>query len=214
MLKTLKKFFLYLCYNSSNIINLNKICAELEVSRNTLEKYIMYLEGANLIYISPIVSVGPKHLLKAQNKIYIADAALRNAVLMNDDITNNPTELGIIAETAVYKHIKSFNYQTINKVGYYRGGDKNKEIDIVVEYAKSQPLTMIEVKYRENSSINEKDMIVQLSNAEKPNLVITKRPDDFGICSYNNGKQIYKIPAPVFLYLLGYVENANNEIIS
>ena len=206
-----ERVFLYLCYNSSNIINMNTICKELQVSRNTLEKYILYLEGANLIYISPLVNVGPKQILKAQNKIYIVDAALRNAVLMKDDITNDPIELGIIAETAVYKHIKAFNYKTAAKTGYFRGGDKDKEIDIVVEYAKGQEPIMIEVKYREDSSIPEKDMIVQLSTNERPNLVITKRTEDFGIQVYGNGKRIYKIPAPVFLYLLGYVESTNIE---
>ena len=207
----IEKVFLYLCYNSSNIINMNTICKELQVSRNTLEKYILYLEGANLIYISPLVNVGPKQILKSQDKIYIADAALRNAVLMKDDITNDAVELGIIAETAVYKHIKAFNYKTVTKVGYYRGGDKDKEIDIVVEYAKEKEPIMIEVKYREDSSIPEKDMVVQLSTNERPNLVITKRTDDSGIQTYENGKRIYKIPAPVFLYLLGYVESKSRE---
>jgi len=207
----IEKVFLYLCYNSSNIINMNTICKELQVSRNTLEKYILYLEGANLIYISPLVNVGPKKILKSQDKIYIADAALRNAVLMKDDITNDAVELGIIAETAVYKHIKAFNYKTVTKVGYYRGGDKDKEIDIVVEYAKEKEPIMIEVKYREDSSIPEKDMVVQLSTNERPNLVITKRTDDSGIQTYENGKRIYKIPAPVFLYLLGYVESKSRE---
>lgn len=190
---------------------MNTICKELQVSRNTLEKYILYLEGANLIYISPLVNVGPKQILKSQDKIYIADAALRNAVLMKDDITNDAVELGIIAETAVYKHIKAFNYKTVTKVGYYRGGDKDKEIDIVVEYAKEKEPIMIEVKYREDSSIPEKDMVVQLSTNERPNLVITKRTGDLGIQTYENGKRIYKIPAPVFLYLLGYVESKSRE---
>ncbi len=207
----IEKVFLYLCYNSSSIINMNTVCKELQANRATLEKYIMYLEGANLIYVSPLVNVGPKQVLKSQNKIYIADAALRNAVLMKDDITDDAVELGIIAETAVYKHVKAFNYKSITKVGYYRGGDKNKEIDIIVQYAQSASPIMIEVKYREDSSISEKDMIVELSSAERPNLVITKRADDFGITEYKNGKKIYKIPAPVFLYLLGYVESLDYQ---
>ena len=70
---------------------------------------------------------------------------------------------------------------------------------------------MIEVKYREDSSIPEKDMVVQLSTDDRPNLVITKRTGDFGIQTYENGKKIYKIPAPVFLYLLGYVESRSIE---
>ncbi|MCQ2398519.1 MAG: hypothetical protein MJ052_04365, partial [Sphaerochaetaceae bacterium] len=96
-----------------------------------------------------------------------------------------------------------FNYKSVTDVGYYRGGDKDKEIDIVVQYAQNTSPVMVEVKYRENSSVSEKDMIVELSSETRPNLVITKRPDDFGIQEYGNGKRIYKIPAPVFLYLLG-----------
>ena len=107
----IEKVFLYLCYNSSNIINMNTVCKELQVNRTTLEKYIMYLEGANLIYVSSLVNVGPKQILKSQDKIYVADAALRNAVLMKDDTTDDAIELGIIAETAVYKHVKAFNYK-------------------------------------------------------------------------------------------------------
>lgn len=203
----LEKIFLYLCYNSSNLINLNSICKEMNINRATAEKYIQYLESANLIYISPLVNLTSRQALKTQNKIYISDAALRNAVLMKDDITNEPIELGLIAETAVYKHVKSFNYQGVNKVGYYRGGDKDKEIDIAVQYASNIEPILIEVKYRETAEISEKDMIVTLSSKEKPNLVITKRPNDFGLCNYDNEKTIYRIPAPVFVYLLGYVES-------
>lgn len=203
----IEKVFLYLCYNSSNIISIQAICKELEVNRATLEKYIKYLESANLIYISELIHMSSKQILKSQNKIYISDAAIRNAVLMKDDITNDATELGIIAETAVYKHVKAFSYDGLAKVGYFRGGDKNKEIDIVVEFHQMSTPIMIEVKYREDSKITEKDLIVEFSESSRPNLVVTKKIDDFGLFRYGNGKKIYKIPAPVFLYLLGYVES-------
>ena len=79
----IEKIFLYLCYTSSNIINLTTLAQELDgVSRNTIEKYISYLESANLIYISPIVDVGIKKRLNAQNKIYIADAVDADALLL------------------------------------------------------------------------------------------------------------------------------------
>lgn len=205
-----EKIFLYLCYTSSNIINIQTLSKELDgVSRVTVEKYISYLESANLIYISPLVNVGAKQLLKAQDKIYIADAAMRNAVLMLDDITNNPDELGIIAETAVYKHIKSFYYNEATNIGYYRGGKKENEIDIVVLTERAK--IMIEVKYRDQAKISESDAIVTLSEQKHPNLVITKRANDFGEYSYGD-KKIYRIPAPAFLYMLGFVESRNNKI--
>lgn len=201
----IEKIFLYLCYTSSNIININALTKELDgVSRTTIEKYIQYLESANLIYVSPLINVTGKQILKSQDKIYIADAAMRNAVLMKDDITDDPTELGIIAETAVYKHVKAFYYEDAATVGYFRGDKKNKEIDIVVQSAKFRPI-MIEVKYREQAKIADDDEIVLQSKATYPNLVITKRANDFGECSYGD-KNIYRIPAPAFLYMLGLVE--------
>lgn len=206
----IERIFLYLCYNSSNIINLQAMGKEMDgVSRTTIEKYIGYLESANLIYVSPLVTPDARKVLKSQNKIYIADAAMRNAVLMKDDITNDPEELGLIAETAVYKHIKSFYYAYAPTVGYYRGSGKGKEIDIVVRSERFSPI-MIEVKYREQAKIAEDDAIVTEAHAAHPNLVITKRPDDFGSCSYGE-KRIYRIPAPAFLYMLGYVEHMRWE---
>jgi predicted AAA+ superfamily ATPase len=208
----IEKLFVYLCFNSSNIISIASIVQELDgVSRSTIEKFISYLESANLIYVSPLLSNGPKKILKAKDKIYISDAAIRNAVLMKDDITNNPTELGIIAETAVYKHVKSFHYDSIASIGYYREGSSNKEIDIVVKYGKFSAPIMIEVKYREDAKISENELIVEKANSI-PNLVITKKIEDFGLFSYPNDKKIYKIPAPVFLYLLGYVQSRSYVI--
>ncbi len=202
----IEKIFLYLCYSSSNIININTISKEFDgVNRKTVERYIEYLESANLIYISPAISIGSKQILKSQNKIYIADAAMRNAVLMKDDITNNPEELGVIAETAVYKHIKSFYYNDSTEIGYFRIPKKEKEIDIVVQSVKLPPI-LIEVKYREQSKISNTDAIVEEGNEKLPGLVITKRANDFGKFDYGK-KSIYKIPAPAFLYLLGFVES-------
>ena len=68
--------------------------------------------------------------LKAQPKIYIADAAIRNAVLLDEEMMTNPEELGKVVETAVYKHVAAFYYQQATRVGYSRGGSKDKEIDI------------------------------------------------------------------------------------
>ena len=200
----IEKVFLYLCYNSSNIISIDTISKELSgVSRQTVSKYIEQLESANLIYISEPIDIDGKKILKIKNKVYISDAAIKNAVLMNDDSINDPEELGRLVETAVYKHIKSFYYEEPCKVGYYRESNTGKEIDVVVSNPKY--CIMIEVKYREKSVVKETDAIVKLFDGKKPNIVISKRIEDFGIEDYN-GKKIYKIPASAFLYLLGYVE--------
>jgi hypothetical protein len=206
-LSDIEKVFLYLCYESSNIINVQAISKEMDgVSRATIDRYIQQLESANLIYVSPLIGLDGKKILKAKNKIYISDAAMRNAVLMNDNLEISPEELGVIAETAVYKHIKAFAYSQQATVGYFREtSGRGKEIDIVVEYGNRNKI-LIEVKYRETSVIKEDDAIVTMSASACPGLVVTKRDTDFGLYQYPNDKAIYKIPAFAFLYLLGLAE--------
>ena len=105
----LERIFLYLCNVSSEIVSIEAISKELNgVSRPTVEKYIRYLESASLIYQSWPVDMAGKKVLKASPKIYIADAAIRNAVLMDDSLLTNPVEMGKIVETAVYKHVAAF----------------------------------------------------------------------------------------------------------
>lgn len=123
----LERIFLYLCNVSSEIVSIEAIAKELSgVSRPTVVNYIQYLESANLIYQSWPVNMAGKKILKASPKIYIADAAIRNAVLMDDSLLTNPVEMGKVVETAVYKHVAAFYYQQATSVGYFRGGRKGK----------------------------------------------------------------------------------------
>lgn len=108
----MENLFLYLCMNATEIFNAAAASKELEnVSVTTIANYIKALEMSNLIYLSKPMNVGRKGSLKGKPKIFIADAAIRNAVLMIDDILFDEKELGKIVETAVYKHIVSF-YQS------------------------------------------------------------------------------------------------------
>jgi len=201
----LERIFLYLCYCSSNIIAVDVIARELGgVSRATVDDYIEYMESANLIYRSFPVDMSGKQLLKAKAKIYIADAAIRNAVLMDDDLLTNPEQMGIAVETAVYKHIAAFYYLNTTSVGYYRDGRRGKEIDVVVDFPGGKIL--IEVKYRENAAIGEKDAIYEWADSATSAIVITKREDDYGIQPSKGSKNILRLPAFAFLYLLGNAE--------
>lgn len=202
----LERIFLYLCNVSSEIISIDAITKELNgVSRTTVENYIQYLESANLIYQSWPVDMAGKKVLKARPKIYIADAAIRNAVLMDESIMTDPVGMGKVVETAVYKHVTAFYYKFATSVGYFRGGKKNKEIDVVVDYPKIKNI-LIEVKYREGAPIADDDAIVEFCDEASAAIIITKTPNDFGVHNTPNGRELLRIPAFAFLYLLGNAE--------
>lgn len=146
-----------------------------------------------------------KKVLKASPKIYIADAAIRNAVLMDDSMLTDPVQMGKVVETAVYKHVAAFYYQQAASVGNFRGIKRSKEIDIVVDYPNTRNI-LIEVKYREGAPIADNDAISELCAEASAAIVVTKNASDYGIHHTKAGKDMIRIPAFAFLYLLGYAE--------
>lgn len=80
----MEKLFLYLCMNSTEIFNVTTAAKELEN------------------YLSKPMDVGSKGALKGKPKIFIADAAIRNAVLMVDDVLPEEKELGAVGDWDCY----------------------------------------------------------------------------------------------------------------
>ena len=206
----MEKLFLYLCMNGTEIFNATTAAKELEnTSVATIESYIKALEMSNLIYLAKPMDVGSKGSLKGKPKIFIADAAIRNAVLMIDDALSDETELGVMVETTVYKHMLSFYQGSPARLGYFRKAkDNQKEVDVVAELPRRKILC--EVKYRNNSHIAATDAIVELCRDEKAKVtnafLITKRLDDFGVTRHETMVPILRVPAIAFLYILGKAE--------
>ena len=202
----LERIFLYLCKVSSSIVSVDLIAKELQgVSRPTVLNYISYLESANLIFQSWPIEMSGKKVLKSSPKIYIADPAILNAVLMDETLFIDSIEMGKIIETTVYKHLASFYYKKATSIGYFRGGNKNKEIDIVVEYPNTRNI-LVEVKYRDNATIADDDAISEMCEEASASIVVTKKADDYGVHHTKCGKNLIRIPAFAFLYLLGHAE--------
>lgn len=206
----MEKLFLYLCMNSTEIFNATTAAKELEnTSVITIDSYIGALEMSNLIYLAKPMDVGSKGAIKGKPKIFIADAAIHNAVLMIDDVLSDESELGAMVETTVYKHMASFYQGSPASLGYFRKAkDNQKEVDVVVELPRQKILC--EVKYRSNSHISSTDAIVELCKDEKSKVtnafLVTKRLDDFGITKHETKTPIFRIPAIAFLYILGKAE--------
>ena len=173
-------------------------------------KSIFFLQGGKLFETPYTDGKLGKRILKARAKVYVADAAIRNAVLMDESLLSNPTELGKIVETSVYKHVAAFYYHAAASIGYFRDGGKGKEIDIVVEYPRIRPL-LIEVKYREQAEVAEKDAISSLAGTASASFIITKRAEDYGIQKAPSGTPMLRIPAFAFLYLLGHAEQISYQ---
>lgn len=199
----LEKIFLYLCLHCGSVFNLDTMSSALGISKPTLSRYMSYLQDANLIYMSRNLCATGKKGLTAQPKIYIADAALRNAGLMRYAPMNNETELGIMAESTVYKHFFAA-YHRYGDVGFLRSGAKGKnEIDIAVELRNGMRV-LCEVKYRNDSELSARDAIIAACRQGEQALCVlaTKSPHDFGRTEQAGSAPLMRIPCAALCYLL------------
>lgn len=204
----LERLFLYLCTHSGGIFEVKTVASALEVSPTTVSNHLSVLEQTGLIYRLPPIRIGGKKVLKARNKIFLADAALRNAVLLRgDDVLTRPDELGMIVETAVLRHLISYHYADNPRVGYWRDTSSGREVDIIVESPSYR--IAIEVKYRADARITSKAGMHMYCDAESVNYAywVSQSDKDFGVSSCGTSQtKVLTIPAHIFTYLLGQAE--------
>lgn len=212
----LERLFIYLCIHSGGIFAV-KTCADaLGVSPTTIANHLEALEQANLIYRLAPAEAGGKKVLKLRHKIYLVDAALRNAVLLRgEEILGNPDEMGIIVETTVLRHLYAYYYRDIPEILYWRNAVSGKEVDVIV---KSPTYHLpVEVKYRQDAVLSEKDGLVEYVRDHhlKMAYLVTQRDMDFDIRQMASDPAKYlRVPAHIFVYLLGQAERLlwSNEV--
>lgn len=207
----LEHTFLYLCMHDGGLLNMSDLSSNLEVKRPTAQNFIELLEACHLIYRLPPFGYG-KDVLKGRFKIYLADAAIAPAVLLKGkSFFDNPTELGVATETAVFKHLFTRYYSQNVRFTYWQG-KQNREVDLVAEVAGQ--IIPFEVKYRsQHAGIKELKGLVDLCAQKKITraYVITKSLNDFGLMKNLSQTpeiftQIMRLPAPLLCYWMGASE--------
>jgi len=204
----LERLFIYLCRNTGGIIAHQPCAAALGSSTATVANHLMLLEQANLIYRLPPTSTTGKRILKARNKYYLVDAALRNAVLLKgEDIFSNSTEMGCIVETTVLRHVFAYYYRDNPTISYWRDAATQREVDIIVE--SPGYVLPLEVKYKEAATIGVDSGLADYSRAMgvARAFLVTKVSEDFGpLVLPGVETEIIRVPAHILTYLLGQAE--------
>ena len=158
------RLFYYFCNTTSDLLSVETITKELStISRDTVEKYIDYLESAYLINRNSPIFLEGKKVLKARPKIYVSDTSVLNAMISGRPEHTSPETFGKIAESAVFNSLSSY-FKNLNvRIGFLRGGKRNEEeIDLVIKRPFKTGLCF-EVKYRNKPEIKISDLVNQLS---------------------------------------------------
>lgn len=206
----LERLFIYLCLHSGGIFAVQTAAKELGTTAITVANHISLLEQANLIYRIAPDALGGKKILKARYKVYLIDAALRNAVLLRGEtILGDPAQMGDIVETAVLRHLYAYHYRETPRITYWKEPRSGREVDIIVKTP--NVIIPVEVKYREESALRPESGLAVYCRKENvaKGYWVTKREEDFDQVTLPGGDtKFLRIPAHAFTYLLGRAERA------
>lgn len=204
----LEKLFIYLCIHTGGILAHAAVANALDTSSATVGNHLALLEQANLIYCLPPVRMGGKKALKARNKYYLVDAALRNAVLLRgEEVLTNADDMGLIVETTVLRHLYAYHYRDTPEISYWRDAASGKEVDIIVRSPAYH--LAVEVKYKEKAALEKNGGLAVYCASEqlKQAYLVTKQETDFGDAALEGvATQFLKVPAHILCYLLGQAE--------
>ena len=203
----LEHTFLYLCLHDGGILDMQELCKNLEVKRPTVQSFIDLLEATHLIYRLAPYGYG-KEVLRGRFKVYISDSAIPPAVMLKgQSVLDNPVALGVLAESAVLKHLFSRHYKQNVRFSYWRKKE-NQEVDLIAEL--DSQIVPFEVKYRSEINAKELSGLLQFckEKAVQNGYVVTKSTRDFGLLQEKREGEvpILCLPAVLLCYWMGEME--------
>lgn len=136
----LNQLFTRLAWNSGGEVAMDRLEKEAGISRNTLKKYLEYLEAAFLIRLVHRVDLGAKVLQRSNtDKVYLTNPSLRAALFA--PLGADDPKMGALAETALVAQ----GFHSGREVHYARW--KDAEVDLVLLDPRGEVERAIEVKW-------------------------------------------------------------------
>ncbi len=154
----LNRLFTTIAYNTGNEVNLEELSKASGVAKNTLKKYLEYLEAAFLIHRLYRVDQNARHFKRATHfKIYLTNPCLRSALF--GSVTADDDAMGRLVETAL---VSQLVHSAVVDSTFYARWPKG-EVDLVFLAATTlKPVAAIEVKWSDRPKSNPDDELSSL----------------------------------------------------
>jgi predicted AAA+ superfamily ATPase len=198
----LNRFFTYIAYNTGNEFSYETMSRESGIIKETLKKYLEYLEAAFLIKVLNKLDINAKRLKRVTSfKVYLTNPSLRTALF--SPISESDQEMGNMVETAIlsqWMHRENLN------LNYARWKDKKEgEVDLVLLDDKNfKPIWGIEIKWsnRYVEKTNELNSMVQFCDKNKLSSALVTTINQEGNKNFKEIEFTF-LPAALYAYNVG-----------
>jgi len=142
----LNRFFTYLAYNTGNEFSYESMAQESGIKKDTLKKYLEYLEAAFLIKVLNKVGLNAKRLKRVTKfKVYLTNPSLRTALF--SPVADTDPEMGNMVETAILSQWMHREQLDLTYARWKEGRGEG-EVDLVLVDDKNyKPVWGVEIKW-------------------------------------------------------------------
>jgi len=214
-IQELNVLFNYIAYNTGSEFSLDEISSNSGVAKNTIKKYLQYLEAAFLIHIVHRIDQNSKKFKKANFfKVYLTNTSLRSALFA--PLNKQSPHFGNVVETAVYAQYYHQRSE-LNNIYYARWNEG--EVDVVkLDPIYQKPYYILEIKWSNRYAEDPKQLRKIFNYCKKNNLntIHVTSIDIFKKIEYNDINILFIPVAYVALIESGmtfYLQNNLNNLI-
>lgn len=197
--RELNSLFTTIAFNSGGEFSLETLSKQSQAPKNTIKKYLEYLEAAYLIKIIKRIDQSGKRF-KRDNyfKIYLTNPSLRSALF--SPINTSDEMIGNMVETAIYSQWMHRDWFT---PWYARWG--NGEVDMVgLNESHLKPTWALEVKWSNRYYKHPRELksLIKFCHENNLNSPLVTSIDKEGEINHN-GLNIHFLPAASYAYTVG-----------
>ncbi|MBT4498147.1 MAG: ATP-binding protein [Gemmatimonadetes bacterium] len=195
----LNKLFTALAFNTAGELSLQDLSSNSGVAKNTIKRYIEYLEAAFLIRRVHRIDESAKQFRRARSfKVYLTNPSMRAALFA--PAAPESQELGALAETAVFSQYFHDEDAQLHYCRWKRG-----EVDMVRLNAAQKPIWAVEVKWSNRYATRTQELKALItfctSNGLSHAWVTTKTAS---LTAKEGGLAIHFIPTSELCYTVGH----------
>ena len=163
--EVLTKLTQMLALQLGNEVSLEELANSLGVSIETVERYIILLERAFVIFRLPAFSRNLRTEIKKSRKIYFYDCGIRNALIRNFNSLNLRSDVGALWENfCIVERIKSNQRKDLLPNQYFWRTYSQKEIDYLED--QDGRLSAFEFKWNKKKTKVPKEFLDAYKNSE------------------------------------------------
>ena len=200
-IQELNKLFVHIAFRSGNEFSYESLSTEAGIKKETIKKYLEYLEAAFLIKVVNRIDQNAKRMQRVTSfKIYLTNPSLRCALFT--PISEDDEFIGSMVETAVFSQWIQGGKTDFFYANWAKGRSKG-EVDIVwIDMATQKAISVAEIKWTDRFVENPTELKSLYSflslNPNVKKIFVTSKTR-FGIYDIPQGKIMF-MPVAIYSY--------------